>query len=71
MKKNTILKKINYYEDSICNAIQDFRDFLDSTEDPDLSSMGGEFCEMVIDFIHENDTMNTNDIKEFATNELE
>jgi hypothetical protein len=71
MKKNTIIKKIDYFEDKISSAIEEFRDFLDATEDPDLSSMGDDFAETMIDFMHENDICKLNDIRGFAQNELE
>ena len=71
MKKNTILKKIDYFEDKILSSIEEFRDFLDSTEDPDLSSMGDEFAKAMVDFMHENDICKLNEIREFAQNELE
>ena len=71
MKKNTILKKIDTLEDKICNAIHELQDFLDSTEDPELSSMGSDLCDQMIDFLHDNDTVNINEIRDFVTNELE
>jgi hypothetical protein len=71
MKKNTILKKLEHYEDKISTSIEDLRDFLDSTEDPELSSMGDILCESLIEFLHENSDCNINSIREFVTNELE
>lgn len=71
MKKSKILDNINKLETKIIDAIGDLQDFLDSTEDPEISGMGAEFCEMTIDFMYENDTVNINDIKSFIENELE
>lgn len=71
MKKSKILDNINKLETKIIDAIHDLQDFLDSTEDPEISGMGAEFCEMVIDYMYESDTVNINDIKSFIENELE
>ena len=71
MKKNTILKKIEFYEDKITNVIHELQDFLDSTEDPELSSMGNDLCDSLLDFIHENDICSLNDIRNFIEEEFE
>lgn len=71
MKKNTILKKLEMYEEKITNLIQDFQDFLDSVDDFELSEKASEFSESVLDFIHENDTCNLNDIRDFIENDYE
>lgn len=71
MKKNTILKKLENYEEKITILIQDFQDFLDSIDDIELSEMASDFSETVLDFIHENDTCSINDIRDFIENEYE
>lgn len=71
MKKNKILDNINKLENKIIDAIHDLQDFLDSTEDPEISSMGAELCDAAIDFMYENDIVSINDIKSFIENDLE
>jgi hypothetical protein len=71
MKKNAILKKIDYYENKIMDDIHELQDFLDHIEDADISSMGNEFCEMLIDNFHENGTMTLNEIRNFVQYEYE
>ena len=64
MTKKT-LKKLKDAEEKLIDAIYGIQELLDSTEDAELSSMGDEFSELVIDFIESNDTINLNDIKNF------
>lgn len=71
MKKNAILKKIDIYENKIIDTIHEFRDFLDQIEDPDISSMGEDFCQFMVDNLYENDIVTVNDIKEFVQHEYE
>ncbi len=71
MKKNKILDNINKLENKIIDSVHALQDFLDSTEDPEISSMGAELCDALIDFMYENDTVNINEIKSFIENELE
>jgi flagellin-specific chaperone FliS len=71
MKKNAILKKIDIYENKIIDIIHEFRDFLDTVEDPDISSMGEDFYQFMVDNLYENDIVTINDIKEFVQNEYE
>ena len=71
MKKNAILKKIDYYENRIIDVVEELRDFLDQLEDDDLSNMGAEFHQMLIDSLYENDIITINQIKEFVQNEYE
>ena len=61
---NKLLKKLKDKEEKILDAIYEFQEFLDHTEDPELSSMGDEFSEIVIDFLHSNDTVTLDDIRE-------
>lgn len=71
MKRNTILKKLEFHEEKITKAINDFQDFIYSIEDDELSVMGEDLCEGVLDFLHENDTCSFNDIVNFIENDYE
>ncbi len=70
LNKSKILKTLQQKEDKIIDALQDLQDFLDSTEDSELSSMGAEFNEVVVDFMHDNNLITVNAIKEFIEYEL-
>lgn len=65
-----LLKKLKIQEEKLMDAIYEFQEFLDATEDGELSSMGSEFTELLVDFIHENDTITLNDIKKFIEEEM-
>lgn len=69
--KAKLLKAFQQKEDKIIDALQEFQDFLDATEDSELSSMGAELNEATLDFLHDNDIITFNDIKEFIENEFE
>jgi hypothetical protein len=71
LTKSKLLKQFTQKEDALLTAIEDFRDFLDSTEDEDLSSMGSDLCDATVDFWHTNDTINLNEIRDFIENEFE
>lgn len=71
LTRGKLLKAIQQKEDKIIDAIQELQDFLDSTEDSDLSSMGAEFNEVCLDFLHENDLISLNDIKRFIEEDFE
>lgn len=71
LTKAKLLKQFTQKEEVLLSAIESFQDFLDSTEDPDLSSMGADLCEATLDFWHSNDTINLNEIREFIENEFE
>ena len=58
-------------EEKLLDAIYDIQDFLDSTEDEELSSMGVEFCDLMVDFINENDTCTIDAIRDFIENNVE
>lgn len=66
-----LFKKLREKEERLLDCVYEIQELLDSTEDEELSSMGAEFCEILIDFIHENDTISLNEIKEFIENEME
>ena len=71
LTKTKLYKGFKLKEDALIKAIEEFQDYLDSTEDPDLSSMGSEFAELALDFVYDNDTVNLNDFRNFIENEFE
>lgn len=62
MNKGTLLRKINEKIDKITNAIYDLRDLLDDTENDDLSQMGNDLADAMVEFISDNDTITSSDI---------
>jgi hypothetical protein len=66
-----LLKKLKDKEDKLLDAIYEIQELLDSTEDSELSSMGDQFSEMMLDIIQSNDTMSLNDIREFIEESIE
>ena len=66
-----MLKKLREKEEKLLDCIYEIQELLDTEEDGELSSLGVEFCEAVVDFIHENDHVTLNDIKEFIENEMD
>lgn len=66
-----LLKKLKEKEDKLLDAIYEIQELLDSTEDSELSSMGDQFSEMMLDIIQSNDTMSLNDIREFIEESIE
>lgn len=60
-----LLKKLREKEEKLLDCVYEIQELLDSTEDEELSSMGAEFCEVIVDFIHDNDTMSLNEIRNF------
>jgi|688.fasta_scaffold00683_35 hypothetical protein len=71
MKKIKLLKGLLQKEEKILDAFEDLQNFLDSTEDEELSSMGNELHELLIDFFQTNDTLNIYDIRNFVEEEYE
>lgn len=71
LTKGKLLKQFNQKEEALLNSVESFRDFLDSTEDEDLSSMGDDLYEAVLDFLTSNDTINLNEIREFIEEQFE
>ncbi len=65
------LKKLKDKEEKLLDAIYELQELLDTTEDPELSSMGDEFSEIMLDFIHTNDTINLNDIRNFIEESMD
>jgi len=66
-----ILKKFQAKEEKLLDAIYELQEFLDTPEDEELSSMGSEFAEIVLDFLYNNDQVTLNDIKTFVEETLE
>lgn len=66
-----LMKKLKACEERLLDCVYEIQELLDSTEDGELSSMGAEFCETMIDFIQENDTISLNDIKTFIDENVE
>ena len=66
-----LLKKLMDKEEKLMDCIYEIQELLDSVEDEELSSMGVDFSEMLIDNIHSNDTISLNDIKEFINENLD
>jgi hypothetical protein len=66
-----LLKKLREKEEKLLDCVYEIQELLDSTEDEELSSMGADFCEAMVDFIHENDTMSMNEIRNFIEEEGE
>ena len=66
-----LFKKLRDKEEKLLDCIYEIQDLLDSTEDAELSSMGAEFCEVMLDFIHDNDKLSLNDIKQFIEEAME
>lgn len=71
MTKSKIQKTLTTKTEKLLDAIEDIKNFLDSTEDGDLASMGDEFSEHLLDIVHSSDTINVNDIKNFIDEEYE
>ena len=62
MNKGTLLRKLNEKLDKITNAVYEFRDLLDDTEDEDLSQFGNDFADALVNFISDNDITTSSDI---------
>lgn len=71
MTKSKLLKGVSQREDKILDAIDDLKNFLDSTEDGELASMGDELSEQAVDFLQSSDLINFNDIRDFIETEYE
>jgi hypothetical protein len=65
-----LFKKLREKEERLLDIVYEIQELLDTTEDEELSSMGAEFCEIMIDFIQDNDTVSINDIKRFIEEEM-
>lgn len=66
-----LLKKLKEKEEKILDAIYELQEFLDHTENPELSSMGDEFSETIIESLYENSGVSITDIRSFIESENE
>ena len=66
-----LLKKLKDKEEKLMDAIYELQELLDDTDSPELSSMGIEFTEALIDFITSDDKLSLNEIREFIQDEME
>lgn len=66
-----LLKKLREKEEKLFDCVYEIQELLDNEEDEELSSMGSDFCDSVVDFIHENDNISLNDIRKFIEEEME
>lgn len=62
MNKGTLLRKVNEKLDKITNTVYELRDLLDEMEDGELSEIGNEFADTIIDFIASNDVVTSGDL---------
>ena len=65
MNKGTLIRKINEKIDNITNSIYELRDLLDDTENDDLSQMGNDLADAMIEFISDNGVMTSSNILEY------
>jgi len=65
MNKGTLIRKINEKIDKITNAIYDLRDLLDDTENDDLSQMGNDLADAMVEYISDNDIVTSGDMLEY------
>lgn len=65
MNKGTLIRKINEKIDKITNSIYELRDLLDDTENGDLSQMGNDLADGMVEFISDNDIVTSSDILEY------
>ena len=71
MKKSTIFKKLDHYEEALVNQIQDLQDFLDSIDDPEISEMADHLCRGLVDFLTSDGSVSLNDIRDHVEAEFE
>jgi hypothetical protein len=65
MNKGTLLRKVNEKIDKITNSVYELRDLLDEMEDSQLSEIGNEFADAIIDFIASNEEITSSDLIEY------
>ena len=65
MNKGTLIRKINEKIDKITNSIYELRDLLDDTENDDLSQMGNDISDAMVEFISDNEVTTSSDILEY------
>jgi len=65
MNKGTLLRKVNEKIDKITNVAYELRDLLDEVEDEQLSEIGNDFVNTIVEFISSNDVATSGDILEY------
>jgi hypothetical protein len=65
MNKGTLIRKFNEKIDKITNAVYELRDLLDDTENDDLSQMGNDLADAMVEFISDNDVVTSSDILDY------
>jgi hypothetical protein len=69
--KSKILKGLKQREEKLLDAIYELQEYLDSTEDATLSSMGAELSDYLLDIVNDNDVITINNIREYLEDEYE
>jgi hypothetical protein len=69
LTKNKILKKLKEREEAILIAIDAMQDYLDYTEDPELSEMGVSLSDALLDILHDDDKCGLDAIRKFIEEE--
>jgi hypothetical protein len=65
MNKGTLLRKVNEKIDKITNVAYELRDLLDEVEDGQLSEIGNDFVDSLVEFISSNDIATSGDILDY------
>jgi len=65
MNKGNLLRKVNEKIDKITNVAYELRDLLDEVEDGQLSEIGNDFVNSLVEFISSNDIATSGDILEY------
>lgn len=65
MNKGTLLRKVNEKFDKITNVVYELRDLLDEMEDEQLSEIGNDFANTIVEYVSSNDTATSSDIIEY------
>jgi hypothetical protein len=71
MNKAKLLKGFHQKYNGILDALEDFQDFLDSTEDEELSTYGNLLHKQTLDFLESNEYITVHEIQSFIEDEYE
>lgn len=71
MKKNKIYAKLETFEERFTKVVDDLNDFLHTVDDVELSELSDTFREITLDFLHDNDTVTLDDIRDFIEDEYD
>ena len=66
-----LLKKLKDKEEKLIDAIYEIQELLDIEEDAELSSLGVEFADHLIEYISENTTLTLETIRVYIEDEME